>query len=267
MAFTFGPDSYGGISKMKNKNQILATVSLLGLAMSQSVFANLPTVSMTYTGSANFGSGAVGYGGGSIAPNPYFPGTTPLTLSGVGVGGDSFTTAPNTYSFTSASGSFNTWCVDITHWLNTGTTIYTLGSAVELTSVFGATRVQDLTKLVNEQYSKVNDQTTSAAFQLATWAIMFGTPDQVGAFNLNSSTFSTSSGITGGTQAQDWLDHLGTAPNTGNYSISYFYQPVPGSQNLIALTPVPEPETYAMMMAGIGLIGFMASRRKAVHVQ
>ena len=254
----------GQLQKMNNKNHraILTTVSLFGLAMSQSVFANLPTVAMTYTGSANFGSGQVGYGGGSIAPNPYFPGTTPLTLSGVGIGGDSFTTAPNTYGFTSASGSFNTWCVDITHWLQTGTVTYTLGSATELTGVFGATRVSDLTKLVNEQYSKVNDQTTSAAFQLATWAIMFGTADQNGLFSLNSSTFSTSSGITGGAQAQDWLDHLGTAANTGNYKISYFYQPVPGSQNLIALTPVPEPETYAMLMAGLGLIGFVARRRK-----
>ncbi|MDE2365958.1 MAG: PEP-CTERM sorting domain-containing protein, partial [Betaproteobacteria bacterium] len=30
----------------------------------------------------------------------------------------------------------------------------------------------------------------------------------------------------------------------------------------VAIAPIPEPEAYAMMMAGLGLIGFMARRRK-----
>ncbi|WP_292996568.1 FxDxF family PEP-CTERM protein [Nitrosomonas sp.] len=28
------------------------------------------------------------------------------------------------------------------------------------------------------------------------------------------------------------------------------------------LTPVPEPETYAMLLAGLGLLGFVVRRRK-----
>lgn len=32
--------------------------------------------------------------------------------------------------------------------------------------------------------------------------------------------------------------------------------------SLEQITPVPEPETYAMLLAGLGLLGFMASRRK-----
>ena len=31
----------------------------------------------------------------------------------------------------------------------------------------------------------------------------------------------------------------------------------------LLITPVPEPETYALMLAGLGLVGFMARRRKA----
>jgi hypothetical protein len=30
-----------------------------------------------------------------------------------------------------------------------------------------------------------------------------------------------------------------------------------------SVTPVPEPETYALMLAGLGVVGFMARRRKA----
>lgn len=32
--------------------------------------------------------------------------------------------------------------------------------------------------------------------------------------------------------------------------------------NLVA-TPIPEPETYALMLAGLGVVGFVASRRRA----
>jgi len=35
------------------------------------------------------------------------------------------------------------------------------------------------------------------------------------------------------------------------------------SVDLVNVTAVPEPETYAMMLAGLGAIGFMARRRKA----
>jgi hypothetical protein len=32
--------------------------------------------------------------------------------------------------------------------------------------------------------------------------------------------------------------------------------------NPVPISPVPEPETYAMLLAGLGLLGFMAQRRK-----
>ncbi len=37
---------------------------------------------------------------------------------------------------------------------------------------------------------------------------------------------------------------------------------ITGSTTLYGITPVPEPETYAMMLAGLGLVGFMGRRRK-----
>jgi PEP-CTERM motif-containing protein len=39
------------------------------------------------------------------------------------------------------------------------------------------------------------------------------------------------------------------------------YTPGTYAQDQLYLTPVPEPETYAMMLAGLGLMGFIARRR------
>ena len=36
----------------------------------------------------------------------------------------------------------------------------------------------------------------------------------------------------------------------------------PNSRLFVLTTPVPEPETYALMLAGLGLVGFMVRRRK-----
>lgn len=33
-------------------------------------------------------------------------------------------------------------------------------------------------------------------------------------------------------------------------------------EGIATLAPVPEPETYTMMLVGLGLVGFMANRRR-----
>lgn len=39
------------------------------------------------------------------------------------------------------------------------------------------------------------------------------------------------------------------------------YQSMLGTWNSAVITPIPEADTYAMMLAGLGLVGFMARRR------
>jgi hypothetical protein len=52
-----------------------------------------------------------------------------------------------------------------------------------------------------------------------------------------------------------------TGTSEAGYGLSGSMGGVPISQSITAA--VPEPETYAMMMAGLGMIGFMSRRRKA----
>jgi hypothetical protein len=50
------------------------------------------------------------------------------------------------------------------------------------------------------------------------------------------------------------------SPQTDIESFEYL---APQSPRAWTLAPVPEPETYAMMLAGLGLLGFMARRKKS----
>jgi hypothetical protein len=67
-----------------------------------------------------------------------------------------------------------------------------------------------------------------------------------GSGGVGSYTFNLAAG-------QYHIDFYGTTAglNGGTYSAS------------VSLAPVPEPETYAMMLAGLGALGFMARRRKS----
>lgn len=50
------------------------------------------------------------------------------------------------------------------------------------------------------------------------------------------------------------------------YSVTGWASGIAGGQYTLAsaITPVPEPETLAMMLAGLGAVGFLARRRKNV---
>ncbi len=65
-------------------------------------------------------------------------------------------------------------------------------------------------------------------------------------------------------------DAAGPTGQTWNYIqiLSKFTLTAGDSASLVgyaSITPVPEPEAYAMMLSGLGLIGFMLRRRKHAH--
>lgn len=67
-------------------------------------------------------------------------------------------------------------------------------------------------------------------------------------------------GVTGHHVASSDASHtalLSIAPVTGSFSAA-------SGASYAALAPVPEPETYAMMLVGLGLLGVLARNRQAV---
>lgn len=64
--------------------------------------------------------------------------------------------------------------------------------------------------------------------------------------------------------------HLGSDTSAGGYTDGIYgtiRDVVPGVGTLLVMTPVPEPQTYALMLAGLGVMGFMARRRSSVSTR
>ncbi|RII26552.1 MAG: hypothetical protein CXR30_16630 [Geobacter sp.] len=155
--------------------------------------------------------------------------------------------------------------------MSTNQVSYNVGSANDLASVFGATgtdRVNTLLQLANKDYSLVKDTDTSAAFQLAVWSIMFGTPDSSGIYTVNSSTFAatvTTSGSHAIATANDWLKDINTDPITGNYKLTYLSDgDCNYTQDMVVFTsaPVPEPSTFILLGAGLAGVALLRRRNR-----
>nr|WP_195793161.1 FxDxF family PEP-CTERM protein [Roseateles sp. DAIF2] len=94
----------------------------------------------------------------------------------------------------------------------------------------------------------------------------------VSAFNINSGSYSifkadgSETGHSWTFGAAQGLEHLVTL-GPGSYYFSVAGK-TNGSSGIYALSsaatavPVPEPETYALLLAGLGVVGFVARRRK-----
>ena len=215
----------------KIKSTILA-VAVTGLFAAQPALAD----SLTFNGFSN----------GSVSASI----TSPISLS-TNAGGFSMTnTTPN------PDVSFQAWCVDIFHTLVSPSS-YTLQSASSFYSADPG-KATALSHLASNYLSSVTNATTSGAFQLAVWEIV--NEASGGSYSLGAGNFKATSGTaTAVSTANTWLGNLsGPITMTANVWASDSHQ------DLAVFAPVPEPETYAMMLSGLGLMGFVARRRKKV---
>ena len=168
------------------------------------------------------------------------------------------------YTSGASSTSFVAYCVDLSQTFNWGSAFAVTPASAS--SVFTATQYAALDHLYTQHFPATTDKATSAAFQLAVWEIITETS---GSYSLTAgpgqgSFWATPYGLaaTEGsalTTANLWLGTVGTGA-AGGYSLTVLQSQ--SNQDQLIATPIPEPETYAMLLAGLGLLGFAARRRK-----
>lgn len=196
--------------------------------------------------------------------------TAPTALS-MNVSAGAFRMTDMTGPTLAAGTSFMAWCVDIYHLLNTSSSgsTYTRQTGSEFFGSASPTvgRLERLASYVvasdgNAATTRLETALTgsvqSAAFQLAVWEIV---NEASGSRNVNSGDFYVTSGTSSARSlANTWL------ANSAGFSSSQVLSVWAGpnsTQDLAVFAPIPEPETYAMLLAGLGLMGFIARRRRA----
>jgi hypothetical protein len=153
--------------------------------------------------------------------------------------------------------SFEAYCVDLYQHIAFGET-YTDYGAPGTSHVFANSHAYaDLGRLYATA-GVVNNAVSEAAFQIAVWEIAYETT--AGPYDLahGSATFSGGTADSSGalTLASSWLAGLSNGAHP-----SIVVMESTGHQDMI-YAPVPEPETYALLLAGLGAMGFVARRRR-----
>jgi PEP-CTERM motif len=160
--------------------------------------------------------------------------------------------------------SFLSYCIDLTQSANIGGPADSSYSRVAGGSYSFANpgAASNLSKLFTFAGSLVNNISTSAAFQMAVWEIVYEAPTNAYSMLAGRAVFGTQDArdVATLTLADSWLSALSTTPATAPISILASVD----RQDLVyggATAPIPEPSTYALMTAGLGALGFMARRR------
>lgn len=174
----------------------------------------------------------------------YFAGSANITVG---------TTASNGTSFLA-------YCIDPAQWASSTPTVYTVSNL----SALGSSQAADVTKLYSQSYAGTSgNNINSAAFQIALWEL--AKDDGVLTTGTVHTTSSTNASVLAAANSMINSAKTGVAGST-SYSFN-LYTSNTQQDYLVAsvssVSPVPEPNTYALMIAGLGLIGFTASRRRA----
>jgi hypothetical protein len=153
--------------------------------------------------------------------------------------------------------SFVTYCTDLlqTFNFNVNYTDYTIVGGV---TAWGATKSADLDRALSAflAASYPGDADRSAVAQSVVWEILYETS---GTYGFGSGTFKVSSGDSGVTAALAGINWAALPNEPITVHVDQLYSRE--HQDFLVLTAVPEPGTYALFLAGLAGVGFVARRR------
>ncbi|MBV8502083.1 MAG: PEP-CTERM sorting domain-containing protein [Paucibacter sp.] len=163
---------------------------------------------------------------------------------------------------TSQGVSFEAYCVELTQGhapTAAGFQTYTQGS-------FTSSQASLLQGLYSSSYASVSTDEQKAAFQTAIWEIM---EEPAGStLNVNTGNFQFYYLSPTSTPAQDSAfaslanGYLQAATSYGGPALFQVNKLVNATyQDFVTVTAVPEPAPYAMLLAGLTAVGFIARRR------
>ncbi len=213
----------------------------------------------------------------SITGNPGFQ-TGRIIYTPGGIGGVAGNTAQNLYigrirltgfDNTSMAGvTFDAYCIDIFNWAQKGTfelQAFSLADPVKQAQV--KKLLGHTAGFIDAAGTNAQKQDISAAIQMAVWEIV--NEGGTTGYSLDGGLFQVGTNygtVLGGSRslAQTYLNDLaGWANPTGfKYTMMTAINPA-NNQRQVFLAPVPEPSTWALLIAGFGVVGgAMRTRRR-----
>lgn len=159
--------------------------------------------------------------------------------------------------------SFNAYCAELDQTFNLGST-YTY-DVRDPSTYFNLQKADALSRLFTATAGFVTDADTSGAMQAGIWEILYETS---GSFDVSAGSFKTApapndaGAIVAFAAINGILGNLGLYANTVQVDVLYNTT----AQDFVIVHDVPEPGTWALMFAGLGVVGAVARRRRAAQL-
>ncbi|WP_295484920.1 PEP-CTERM sorting domain-containing protein [Accumulibacter sp.] len=183
--------------------------------------------------------------------------------SSVSVGTPNYSGGAGKFSGFLNSNAFETFCAELTQTFNLGVT-YNNYSVVNAVTAWGSARSTALDKVLSFVASApgtwLYSPDTSAAVQSAVWEVLNETGSS---YDFTTGSFKASSSGTTQTALTALNNSLWGSLATQAITVHADKLFSEDHQDFLVITAVPEPETYAMLLAGLGIVGAVGRRRRS----